>query len=100
MAGGRGGGVGVVGFGGEHGYFNDEGSSSHLLGVKICRLVPLLVLKSKMTTVRIFAVPSRVLSRKNMTKYVSCSLKLVSLRGKNIFEPRPSNKILAPLGCF
>ena len=44
-----------------------EGCSSYLLGVKIWRLVSLRVLKSKMSTVRIMAVPFIVLSRKTMT---------------------------------
>ena len=34
---------------------------------KICRFVPLSVLKPKMTTVKIIASPFRVLSRENMT---------------------------------
>ena len=33
------------------------GCSLHLLGAKICRFVPVRVLKSKMTTVTIKAVP-------------------------------------------
>ena len=59
-------------------------------------------LLSKMTMVRIIASPQRLLSRKNMTEYVLCCLKLVPLRGKNIFEPRPedSNKTLVPFRVF
>ena len=40
--------------------------------VKMCRLVPLW---SKIITVRIIAVPFRVMSRKNMTQYDMCCLK-------------------------
>lgn len=38
------------------------GPQNQPLGVKVCRLVPLWVLKSKLTTVRITAIPVRVLS--------------------------------------
>ena len=38
----------------------------------MCRLVPLRVLKSNMTTVRIVVVPFRVLNRENITEYVLC----------------------------
>ena len=70
-------------------------------GGQIYRLVPLRALKSKMVMVRNIAVPFRVLSRKkNMTEYVLCCLKLVPLRGKNIFESRSSNKILVPFSVF
>ena len=41
-----------------------KGVLVYLLGVKISRFVPLRVLKSKMTTVRIIPVPLRVLSCK------------------------------------
>ena len=41
----------------------------------MCGLVPLKVLKSKITTVRIMAVPSRVMSRKRMTEYDMCCFK-------------------------
>ena len=57
-------------------------------GRNLCRLVTLRMLKSKMTTVRITEVRFRVLSRKSMTEYVSCYLKLVPLRGKNRLKPR------------
>lgn len=40
-----------------------DGCFSYLLGVNILVLVPHKVLKSKMTTVRIIAVPFRVLRR-------------------------------------
>ena len=35
-----------------------------------------------------------------MMECVSCCLKLIPLRGKNIFEPRPSNETLVNVGCF
>ena len=44
--------------------------------------------------VRIITVPFRVLAEKNMTEDVLCCIKLVPVRGKNIFEPRSSNEIL------
>ena len=71
-----------------------------LLDVKIFRFVPVRVLKSKMTTVRIMVVPLRVLSQTNVTEYVLCCLQLVPLRGKNIFEAHLSNKILSPSRVF
>ena len=37
------------------------------VGVKLCRLLPLRELKSKTTTVKIIAVPLKILSGKNMT---------------------------------
>ena len=58
----------------------------------MCTMTPVRVMKSKMPTVRIIAAPFRVLSRKNVTEYLTCCLKLVPLRGKNIFEPRLSNE--------
>ena len=41
----------------------------YLLDVKICRLAPLRVLKSKMTAVRIIVVYFKVLSRTEMAEY-------------------------------
>ena len=43
-----------------------KGCSSYLLEAKICVLVQLRLLKSKMTTVRIIAVPFKVLSQKEL----------------------------------
>ena len=45
-----------------------------------------------MTAVRIIAVPLRVLSRKNTTEYDVCCFRIGPLRGKNIFDRRPSNR--------
>ena len=68
----RGGGRGEWGGGGEP-IYKWRGCSSYLLGVKSFRLVPLRSWnKSKMTTVRIIAVPFRVLNRrKNNRNYLS-----------------------------
>ena len=63
--------------------------SSCLSGVQICRLVPLKVLKSKMTTVKITAVLFRTLSRKNITEYVLCC---TSCRSDNILGLHLSNR--------
>ena len=60
-------------------------------GGRICSLVPLKVLKSKMTTVRLITVPLMVLSWKNRTE-------LVPLWGKKLFKPRPPFWYL--LECF
>ena len=75
-----------------------RGYLSYLLGVKLCWLVPLRVLKSKMTMVRIFTIGYWV--EKNMTEYVLCCLKSIPLRGKNVFEPRLLNETLVSFGVF
>ena len=59
--------VGLGGGGGEFPYKNDGSAPSYLLEVKICLLVLLTVLKSKVSTVRIIAVPFMVSNRRNMT---------------------------------
>ena len=72
-----------------------------IVPVKGQNLVLLRVLKSNITTVRIIPVPFRLLSRKKKQNVsVFCCLKLVPLKGKNIFEPCLSSEILVPLGCF
>ena len=59
-----------------------------------------------MSPVEIIALPLRVLSRKKKDGTICKSTDLivvwalVSLRGNNPFEPRPSNEILLPLRCF
>ena len=95
--------------------------SSYLLGLKICRLVQLRMLKSKMTTVRIIGVPFiGYLSKTNMTGTIDqstdfyCCLRVQGicylcknlskchfmccfpLRGKNPFEPTPTNEFVVP----
>ena len=74
-------------------------------------IVPLTVLKSKMTTVKITTVPFRVVSRQiwqklfeivwNCQSVSSCVvLELVPRRRKNQCEPCPSNEILVPFTMF
>ena len=54
-------------------------------------IIQFTVLKSKMPWLELLRY--LLLSRKNMIDYFSCCLKLVPLRGKNVFEPRLSNEI-------
>ena len=87
------------GVGGGNMVRKQQGRLSYL-GVTICSLVPIRVLKSKLTTVRIIAVPFWVLSPKNMAGCLLCCLKSVPLRSKNKFETHLSNKILVPFRVF
>ena len=67
------------------------------LGVTICGLVPVRVLKCKMTFARGMVVPFRVLSQKNMRG--SCkfqSTDLVPVSGKKLFRSYTQNRILLP----
>ena len=59
------------------------------------------VLKSKMTTVTIVALPFYGVETKKKRHNMSCvCLKLVPLRGKTILKPRLTKECLVPFGVF